>query len=140
MSPLDNEGAHDDPLYDVQLEESVLSTMMMGTVVRSPGLEAFTSPARRLLYELLRISTPYPKLEAALRKEGYKEDEIAYVADVFLVPGVPAKGMLEAVNDLKRLALLRRLCGSVDSWRRRAPTLSFDRAVRELGAALRGGR
>ncbi len=138
MSALINHGHHEDPLYDVALEEAVLSTMMNGTLVKSPGLDAFTSPFRQRLYELLRASTPFPDLEPRLRSEGYPEDELAYVTDVWMVPAVPERAMAEAVADLKRLALLRKLCARVDDWRRRAPVLAFDKAVKELGAALRG--
>ena len=138
MNALINHGHHEDPLYDVALEEAVLSTMMNGTLVKSPGLDAFTSPFRKRLYELLRQSVPYNQIEVRLRAEGYKEDELAYVTDVWLVPAVPEKAMAEAVADLKRLAHLRKLCARVDEWRRRAPILTFDKAVKELGAALRG--
>ncbi len=138
MSALINHGHHEDPLYDVALEEAILSTMMNGALVKSPGLDAFTSPFRKRLYELLRQSTPFPQLEVRLRAEGYLEDELAYITDVWLVPAIHPRAMLDAVLDLTRLAQRRKLCAAVDEWRRRAPTRDFDKAVKELGAALRG--
>ncbi len=128
----------DDPLYDVAAEESVLSSMLSGRKVESLTEQEFTSPMRKAMYRLLREGIPMEGLESVLRQEGFTEEELYYPADVWLVPILPHKPLVEAVADLKRLAQLRALCGRVDAWRKKAPMLTHERASRELGRALRG--
>lgn len=128
---------HDDPLSGLETEEAVLSSMMSGRRVGSLEPEHFTSPIRQVMYRMLRSGVPYDTLEAELRREGFKEEELYYVGDVYLVPMLPHRAMVDAVGELKRLALLRPLVAAVDLWRLKAPHLSFEVAVRELGRAIR---
>jgi hypothetical protein len=126
------------PLEDVELEESVLSSMMEGRKVTSLSAEHFTSDLRADIYELLRSGTAYATLDDWLAGKGYDAGERAYLTDVYFTPSLPHAPLIEAVAELKRLALLRRLCEAVDSWRERAPHLAHDKALRELGKAIRG--
>ena len=127
-----------DFLSDVPAEESVLSSMMSGRRVESLTGEEFTSRMRRAMYLLLREGRTLEELEGPLRSQGFTEEELYYPSDVWLVPILPHKPLVEAVADLKRLAMLRALCARVDAWRLRAPMLDYERAVRELGVAIRG--
>ncbi len=126
-----------DHLSDPELEESLLSTMMGGTIkVRSLFPEHFTHGLRKRIYELLRDGTEYIDLAPALKLEGIPDDETAYVSDIFLCPAIPRKEVPEAVANLKRLEALRRLCGAIDEWRVKAPHLEVEKAVKGLRGAL----
>jgi hypothetical protein len=125
-----------DLLTDVRAEEAVISTMMTGSVkVHSLPLEAFTCPVRREVYRLLREGVPYENLEGELRREGLADN--GYLADLFLTPCLGHKPLLEAIDDLKRLALLRPLCEAVEGWLKRAPHMPYQKAVLELGKTIR---
>ena len=128
---------HEDPLIDTETEESVLSSMMSGRRVESLTEDHFTTPIRKAMYRLLRGGVPMENLEAELRREGFKEEELYYPTDVWLVPILPHKPLTEAVAQLKRLALLRPLCAHIDAWRVKAPHMEFALAVKELGKAIR---
>jgi hypothetical protein len=130
--------SHLDPLANVPLEEAVLSSMISGRPVRSLGPEHFTSNIRAAMYGLLVAGMEYGFLDDALRAQGFDEGERAYVTDCYLTPMLPHQPLVEAVAELKRLALVRTLCEAVDIWRDRAPTLSYERAIKELGQAIRG--
>ena len=121
-----------DHLSDPELEESVLSAMMDGANVRSLFPEHFTHGLRKRLYELLRDGVKYVDLAPALKLEGIPDEETAYVTDIFQCPAVLRKEMPEAVANLKRLEQLRRLCESVDHWRRQAPSLRAEVALGRL--------
>jgi len=126
-----------DFLSDPELEESLLSTIMEGSVkVRSLFPEHFTHGLRRRLYELLRDGTPYVDLAPALKLEGIPDDELAYVTDIYMCPTLPRKEVPEAVANLKRLEALRRLCEAVDVWRVKAPHLEVEKAVKGLRGVL----
>lgn len=113
--------------------------MMDGKVkVRSLWPEHFSSGFRKRLYELLKDGTPYGQLADVLKSEGIADDELAYVTDVFMCPTLPRQEIPEAIDNLKRLAALRRLCGAVDTWRVRAPHLTVEKAVKGLRGALGG--
>ena len=127
-----------DLLSDVRLEESVLSTMFGGVKVRSLPVEAFTSPLRQRIYLLLCSGVPYENLEAELRRDGLSDD--GYLADVFLTPLLPHTPLLEAIEELKRLALIRPLHGAVEAWLRRMPTMTHRKAMLDLGRVIRGER
>jgi hypothetical protein len=126
------------PLEDVALEESVLSSMMDGRKVTSLSAEHFTSDLRADVYELLRSGTDYASLDDWLAAKGYDAGERAYLTDIYLTPNLPHAPLIEAVAELKRLAVVRRLCEAVDTWRERAPHMTHDKALRELGKAIRG--
>ena len=121
-----------DHLSDPELEESLLSSMMDGANVRSLFPEHFTHGLRKRLYELLRDGTPYVDLAATLKLEGILDEETAYVTDIYGCPSIPRKEIPEAVANLKRLEALRRLCESVDHWRRQAPSLRAEVALDRL--------
>lgn len=121
-----------DFLSDPELEESILSSMMDGANVRSLFPEHFTHAIRKRLYELLRDGTPYNDLAAALRMEGVPDEETAIVTDIYGCPPILRKEIPEAVANLKRLEQLRRLCESVDHWRKQAPLLRTELALDRL--------
>jgi hypothetical protein len=122
-----------DHLSDPELEEALLSTVMDGKIkVRSLFPEHFTHGLRRRIYELLRDGVAYVDLAPALRMEGVPDEETAYVTDIYQCPGLPRAEVPEAVANLKRLEALRRLCASVDHWRRQAPMLTAELAVDRL--------
>lgn len=124
-------------LSDPECEESVLSTLMDGKVkINSLWPEHFTNAIRRRLYELLKDGTPYGQLADVLRSEGIADDELAYVTDVYMCPTLPRQEIPEALDNLKRLAALRRLCEAVDTWRVKAPHLTVDKAVKGLRGVL----
>lgn len=127
-----------DPLENVSLEEAVLSSMIAGRQVRSLGSEHFTSDIRAAMYALLVSGTEYGFLDDALKAQGFDEGERAYVTDCYLTPMLPHQPLVEAVAELKRLALVRALCGAVDMWRERAPHMAYEAAIRELGQTIRG--
>lgn len=128
-----------DPLEDVALEESVLSSMMDGTrKVSSLKEEHFTSDLRADIYTALSSGVDYADLDDTLRDKGYDMGERAYVTDIYLTPILPHTPLVEAIAELKRLALLRRLCNAVDAWRERAPHMPHAKALQELGRAIRG--
>lgn len=121
-----------DHLSDHELEEMVLSSMMDGANVRSLFPEHFTHPLRKRLYELLRDGTPYVDLAPALKLEGIPDEDTAYVTDIFQCPSVLRKDIPDAVARLKDLERLRRLCESVDHWRKQAPHLRPELALDRL--------
>jgi hypothetical protein len=130
------------PIGDVQLEEAVISTMMgngekAGANIQSLSRDDFTCPVRARLYELLREGRDYCELEAVLRAERWQEASVYYITDLFLTGGLPKKEIANGVAELKRLTLVRNLCEGVDSWRERAPFLSYESAVKELGRVIR---
>lgn len=127
-----------DHLSDPELEESLLSTMMMmnGPKVRSLFPEHFTHGLRKRLYELLRDGMAYEDLAPALKLEGIPDEETAYCTDIFLCPSLPRKELPDAVATLKRLEALRRLCAAVDQWRVKAPHLDIEKAVKGLRGVL----
>lgn len=108
---------------------------MTGTKVTSLPPEAFTCPIRREVYRLLKAGVPYEGLEAELRREGLEDN--GYLADLYLTPMLGHKPLVEAVEDLKRLALLRPLCEAVEGWLKRAPHMPYQKAVLELGKTIR---
>lgn len=126
-----------DPFYGAEVEEQVLASMMQGRRVESLEAEHFTHPLRALIYLSLRKGVPYEQLESELRSKGVKEEDLAYITDLFFTDDLKHRELLEAVADLKRLAYLRPLCAAVDAWRKRAPHLTYERAVKELGALIR---
>jgi hypothetical protein len=126
-----------DEFFGAEVEEEVLSSMMSGKMVRSLGPEHFTTPFRRWLYVALARGVAYEELEREARAAGFGTDDIVYITDVWLVPILPHRGLVEAVEDLKRLALIRPLCRAVDQWRRGAPMMTYARAVKELGKLIR---
>lgn len=126
-----------DPLVNEGLEEELLSSMMEGAKVRSLGREHFTKPIRSQMYDLLRDGVPYPQLVTKLRELGLREEDLYYVGDVYGCPTIPAgERMREAVAELKRLHRMRQVCHAADSWRKRAPSLTVDRAIVELERLL----
>lgn len=125
-----------DPLIDVRLEESVLSTMASGVKVASLEPHHFTSRVRKALYLLMRSGVDFEDLEDRLANEGMR-GEGGYVADLFVTPMLPHKPLVEAVAELKRLHLMRRFCGDVDEWRKTAPVLDWPLAVKRLGEIIR---
>ena len=127
-----------DLLSDVRLEESVLSTMFGGVKVTSLPVEAFTSELRQKIYLLVRSGVPYENLEAELRRDGLRDD--GYLADLFLTPLLPHQPLVEAVEELKRLTLIRPLHNAVEAWLRRMPTMTHRRAMLDLGRVIRGER
>ena len=129
-------GAFVDPLIDVRLEESVLSTMASGKRVESLEPHHFTSKVRQKLYGLLRAGVNYEDLDDHLTRAGMRS-ELGYVADLFVTPMLPHKPLTEAVAELKRLHLMRRFCEEVDDWRRNAPGLDWPVAIRRLGEVIR---
>src|SRR5688572_2777579 len=116
---------------------AVLSSTMSGRLVRSLGPEHFTTPFRRWLYIALARGVPYEELEKEARSAGFGNDDLYYITDLWLVPILPHRGLVEAVEDLKRLALIRPLCRAVDQWRKGAPTMTYARAVKDLGKLIR---
>jgi hypothetical protein len=124
-----------DLLTDVRAEEAVLSTMMGGVKVTSLPPEAFTCPVRREVYRLLKAGVPYEALEGELRRNGLADN--GYLADLFLTPCLGHRPLVEAIEDLKRLALLRPLCEAVEGWLKRAPHMPYPKAVLDLGATIR---
>lgn len=124
-----------DLLSDVRAEEAVLSTMFTGAKVTSLPPEAFTCPVRREVYRLLKAGVPYENLEAELRRSGLEDN--GYLADLYLTPMLGHKPLVEAIDDLKRLALLRPLCEAVEGWLKRAPNMPYQKAVLELGKTIR---
>jgi hypothetical protein len=126
-----------DPFYGAELEEQVLSSMIQGRPVKSLDTHHFTDPTRALVYELLRKGTPYVDLVPGLLGKGLSELDCAYVTDLYFVDSLSHQALLEAVADLKRIALVRSLCLRVDDWRRRAPHLTYEKALKELGQAIR---
>jgi hypothetical protein len=129
-------GTFVDPLIDVRLEESVLSTMASGKRVESLEPHHFTTNVRRTLYALLRAGVSYEDLDEHMTKAGLRA-ELGYVADLFVTPMLPHRPLTEAVAELKRLHLMRRFCEEVDAWRRVAPGLDWPVAIRRLGEAIR---
>lgn len=128
----------DDPLSDVILEESVLSSMMDGLKVYSLQEHHFTSTLRQRMYAHLREGLTGPELERALREEGFGEDDLAYVTDVYVVPVLHGhNGRIEGIAELKRLHLMRRFCASVDEWRKAAPQMDWGAALKRLGEIIR---
>lgn len=126
-----------DFLSDAECEESVLSTMMEGKVkVRSLWPEHFTHGLRRRMYELLKEGVKYDDLAGVLRSEGILEEEMGYLVDVYQCPTLPRQEIPEAIDNLKRLAALRRLCEAVDAWRVKAPHLEVEKAVKGLRGVL----
>lgn len=126
-------------LSDPETEESVLSTLMDGKVrIQSLWPEHFTNALRRRLYELLKEGVKYDDLAGVLRSEGILEEEMGYLVDVYQCPTLPRQEIPEAIDNLKRLAALRRLCEAVDTWRVRAPHLTVEKAVKGLRGALGG--
>ena len=133
------------PVEDAALEEALLSTMMgngegPGANIQSLTREDFTCPVRARVYELLKEGRPWSDLETVLRVEGWEAGSIQYVYDVFAKPSLPRREIAPSVADLKRLRLIRQLCERVDAWRSKAPHLTYERAIRELGAAIRDRR
>lgn len=129
-------GAFVDPLIDVRLEESILSTMASGKRVESLEPHHFTSKVRQKLYGLMRAGVNYEDLDDHLTRAGMRS-ELGYVADLFVTPMLPHKPLTEAVAELKRLHLMRRFCEEVDAWRRMAPALDWPVAIRRLGEVIR---
>ena len=130
------------PVQDAALEEAILSTMMGtgegdGANIQSLTPEDFTCPFRSRLYELLKEGRPYSDLDTVMRMEGWQDGALVGITDLFLTPGIPRKELAASVAELKRLRLVRELCEEVDLWRARAPHLSYERAVRDLGKAIR---
>ncbi len=126
-----------DPFYGAELEEEVLSSMLQGRKVTSLEPEHFTHPMRSLLYALLKRGVAYVDLDQALKGQGVPEEERAYVTDVFMVDSLGHEALMEAVADLKRLARLRPFVADVEAWLRKAPHLTYEKAVTELGAIIR---
>jgi hypothetical protein len=126
-----------DPFYGAELEEQVISSMMGGRRVTSLEAHHFTHPTRGLVYLMLKRGVPYEGLEPELRREGVLEEDLAYIVDLFFAPQLPHEALVEAVADLKRLALLRPFCEDVSAWLKRAPHLTYEKAVKELGAIIR---
>ena len=124
-----------DLLADVPSEEAVLSSMLGGTKVTSLSLDAFTCPIRRETYRLLRAGVPYENLEAELRRSGLAED--GYLADLYLTPSLAHKPLVEAIDELKRLTVLRPLCEAVEGWLKRAPHMTYQKAYLDLGRVIR---
>jgi hypothetical protein len=129
-------GAFVDPLIDVRLEEAVLSTMASGVKVESLEAHHFTTKVRQKLYLLMRSGVNYEDLDGELARDGLGR-ELGYVADLFITPLLPHRPLVEAVAELKRLHLMRRLCEAVDDWRRAAPGLDWPVAIRKLGEVIR---
>jgi hypothetical protein len=129
-------GTFTDPLIDVRLEESVLSTMASGTKVTSLDPHHFTSKVRQAVYLLLRSGTQFEDLDVRLSAGGLGS-ELGYVADLFITPLLPHKPLVEAVAELKRLHLMRRFCEDVDAWRRGAPSMDWAVALKKLGEVIR---
>jgi len=132
------------PVQDVELEEAIISTMMgngqgPGAKIHSLTVDDFTCPFRARLYELLKEGRDYVELDRILRIEGWEEGSLSYITSLFLTGGIPKHEIANSVADLKRLRLIRDLCERVDSWRQRAPHLTYERAVKDLGKAIRGG-
>lgn len=125
-----------DPLIDVRLEESVLSTMASGRRVESLEPYHFTSRIRQSLYLLMRSGVPFEELDDALRADGMGS-EIGYVADLFVTSILPHLALVDAVAELKRLHLMRRFCADVDAWRRNAPGMDWSVALKRLGEVIR---
>lgn len=134
---------HPPPVQDVELEEHIISTMMgngegPGAKIHSLTRDDFTCPFRARLYELLREGRAYVDLEVVLRVEGWEDGSLSYITSLFLTGGIPRHEIANSVADLKRLTLIRELCERVDVWRQKAPHLTFERAVKDLGKAIRG--
>ena len=127
----------DDPLVDVGIEESVLSSMCDGKPVRSLEEHHFTSPMRKAMYRLLRGGVPMESLTEELRRDGFSEEELYYPTDVWLCPALNRGPLVEAVAELKRLHLMRRFCSAVDDWRKAAPHIEWRVALVRLGEIIR---
>lgn len=125
------------PLDTTQLEEQVLSSMIGGRRVSSLDPSHFTCPIRALVYSMLRRGVPYVDLAPGLRSKGVDEESLAYVVDLFFVDSLPHEALVEAVADLKRIARLRPFVADVSAWLKRAPYLTWEKAVVELGAIVR---
>ena len=125
-----------DPLIDVRLEEAVLSSMASGKKVESLDAHHFTSKVRQALYLLMRSGVAFEELADHLRDQGL-QGELGYVADLFVVPMLPRTALIDAVAELKRLHLMRRFCADVDAWRRGAPSLDWNVALKRLGEVIR---
>lgn len=126
-----------DPFYGAELEEQIISSMIQGRRVTSLEAHHFTCPIRALVYSMLRRGVPYVDLAPGLRSKGVDEASLAYVTDLFFVDSLPHEALVEAVADLKRIARLRPFVADVSAWLKRAPHLTWEKAVVELGAIVR---
>lgn len=119
---------------DLEAEVTILSAMMWGARVESLKPEDFSDKRHRQMYLAIRSGYDYDRLVATV-----DDDDLRYyIQDIYYAPACAPRYLREHVENLKRLALVRGLCDRVDRWRRRAPTLTHERAVVELGRALRG--
>lgn len=122
---------HDAPLdlfQDISAEEHVLSFMLTNPGrVRSLDPDDFTGRDRPVIYVALRDGYE----QSVLDKLDQRLDMPGYLTDLLLMPS-QAASMREHVEQVKRLAELRRLNERVVAWQKRAPTMSVRRARAEL--------
>lgn len=118
---------------ELETEQTVLSWMMWHPgKVQSLSGDEFLRQDHRDLYLSMRSGVPFDDL--------MRVADPYYVQDLYYRPAVTLDYLKDAIADLKRWHQLRPLLAAVDAWRVRAPLVTYEVALKQLGAVLRGGR